>query len=314
MVYLFVIVLLVAYVLTISYVSYRIAFQAPKRREGDGPPTPGGPQYPQYKETIDRCIWEIMDRPYESVSISSFDGLKLSGRYYHVADGAPFQIQFHGYKSSGYVDFCGGTKLAIKLGYNVLVVDQRSHGKSEGKTITFGVKERRDCLGWIDYVLQRFGQDTKIVLAGISMGAATVLMASQEKLPANVKGIMADCPYSSPKEIICKVGRELHFPLILLYPFIKLGARVFGGFALEESSAVEAVKNAKVPILLIHGEADGFVPCEMSHAIKATGGDIVELHTFPEATHGMSYMVDAKRYEEITINFLERIMNGENRT
>lgn len=307
MVYLFVILLLVAYVLTISYVSYRIAFQAPKRKQENGPPTPGGPQYPQYKETIDRCIQEIMNRPFEGVTISSFDGLKLFGRYYHVAEGAPLQIQFHGYKSCGYVDFCGGTKLALKLGYNVLVVDQRSHGKSGGKAITFGVKERKDCLRWISYACKRFGQDTKIVLAGISMGAATVLMASSEELPDNVKGIMADCPYSSPKEIICKVGREMHFPLILLYPFIKLGAKVFGGFSLEESSAVEAVKKAKVPILLIHGEADGFVPCEMSRAIKDAGGDIVELHTFPEATHGMSYMVDARRYEEITIEFLNRI-------
>lgn len=309
MAYLFVILLLVAYVLTISYVSYRIAFQAPKRWDESVPPTPGGPQYLEYKETIDRCIKEIMDRPFEGVSITSFDGLKLFGRYYHVAEGAPLQIQFHGYKSCGYVDFCGGTKLAIRLGYNVLLVDQRSHGRSEGKSITFGVKERQDCLRWITYALERFGGDTKIVLAGISMGAATVLMASGEELPENVKGIMADCPYSSPKEIICKVGREMRFPLILLYPFIKLGAKVFGGFALEESSAIEAVKKAKVPILLVHGEADDFVPCEMSLAIKEAGGDVVELHTFPGATHGMSYMVDAKRYEEITVDFLERIMN-----
>ncbi len=311
MVYLVVILLLVAYALTISYTSYRIAFLAPKRQPGDAPSMPSGPQYLEYKETIDGCIQEIMDRPYEGVTIISHDGLQLIGRYYHVKEGAPLQIQFHGYKSSGYVDFCGGTKLALKLGYNVLVVDQRSHGRSEGKTITFGVQERKDCIRWIDYALNRFGKDIKIVLGGISMGAATVLMANDLELPPNVKGIMADCPYSSPKEIICKVGRELRFPLILLYPFIKLGARLFGGFSLEESSAVEAVKKAKVPILLIHGEADDFVPCEMSRAIKEAGGDGVELHTFPRATHGMSYMVDAKRYEEITIAFLKKIMNGE---
>lgn len=311
MVYLFVICLLVAYALTIAYASYRIAFLAPKRQPGDAPSMPSGPQYLDYKETIDRCIQEVMDRPYEGVSILSHDGLKLFGRYYHVQEGAPLQIQFHGYKSSGFVDFCGGTKLALKLGYNVLVVDQRSHGRSEGKSITFGVQESKDCVRWIQYALERLGEDTAIVLAGISMGAATVLMANDMELPSNVKGIMADCPYSSPKEIICKVGREMRFPLVLLYPFIKLGALVFGGFSLEESSAVEAVSKAKVPILLIHGEADKFVPCEMSRAIKKAGGDNVELHTFPEATHGMSYMVDAKRYEEVTIAFLKRIMNGE---
>lgn len=308
MVIFFMISLLVVYVLIISYVSYRIAFLAPERKLGDAPAMPSGEQYLEYKEIIDGCIKSMIERPYEGVTIISFDGLKLFARYYHVADGAPLQIQFHGYKSSAFVDFCGGSNLALKLGYNILVVDQRAHGKSEGATITFGVYERKDCLSWINYALERFGYNTKIVLAGISMGAATVLMATDQNLPGNVKGIMADCPYSSPKAIIKKVAGEMYFPPALVYPFVKLGAKLFGDFDLEESSAVEAVAGTELPILLIHGEADRFVPCEMSSAIKAAGGDNIEFHTFPGATHGMSYMVDVKRYEEITISFLERIM------
>lgn len=308
MIYLFVILVLFIYVLMLSYTSYRIAFRAPERLPEDAPAMPGVSQYMEYKETIDGCIRSVMEQKYESVSIISFDGLRLYGRYYHVKEGAPLQILFHGYKSSGYVDCCGETALAQKLGHNVLVVDQRSQGKSEGSTITFGILERRDCVSWAEYAQNRFGREEKVVLAGISMGAATVLMANDLSLPENVKGIIADCPYSSPKEVICKVGRELHFPLIFLYPFVKLGARVYGIFSLEESSAIEAVKTAKIPILLLHGEADDFVPCKMSQEIKQAGGDRVELHTFPGAEHGMSYIVDEKRYEEVITAFLERVL------
>ena len=308
---LIIIFILVAYVLVLTYLGYHIAFEAPERQGGDAPTLPQGAQYDKYRDAIARSVQEIMERSYEEVSIISFDGLKLAGKYYHVAEGAPLQIQFHGYKSCAFGDLCGGTNLAIELGYNALVVDQRAHGKSEGATISFGVNERRDVLSWIEYALDRFGADTKIILVGISMGAATVLMSADLKLPVNVKGIMADCPYSSPRDIIRKVGKEWHFPPGFMYPFVKAGARLFGKFDLEESSAAEAVAKTDLPILLIHGEADTFVPCDMSHAIKEAGGENVELHTFPEASHGMSYMVDAKRYEKVATEFFERVIKGD---
>ena len=141
------------------------------------------------------------------------------------------------------------------------------------------------------------------------MGAATVLMAADLDLPDNVIGIMADCPYSSPKEIIKTVcTRDMHLPAWLLYPFVKLGARIFGGFDLEESSAVTAVTNAKVPILIIHGEDDRFVPCDMSRAIQKACSDLITLETVPDAGHGLCYMVAPKRYEEVTVNFLEKVL------
>lgn len=144
---------------------------------------------------------------FESVFITSFDGVKLYARYYHVRDGAPLQIQFHGYRGSALLDFCGGNKLAREIGHNTLVVDQRAHGKSGGNTITFGINERYDCLSCINYAVERSGKETPIFLSGVSMDAATVLMASELNLPDNVIGIIADSPYSSPEEIIRKVCR-----------------------------------------------------------------------------------------------------------
>ena len=223
-----VIFILLLFILAFSHIAYRIAFYMPKRPEGNLYSLPPGMTEENMGPDIAKCMKEMMERPFDAVSITGFDGPKLYGRYYHVQENAPVQIMFHGYKSTPFVDMSGGNKLAQKLGHNTLVVDQRSHGMSEGTTITFGIKERRDCLCWIQYVLERCGQDTPIILVGLSMGAATVLMAADLDLPANVKGIIADCPYSTPKDIILKTSGDMHFPPKLTYPFVRLGAYLYG--------------------------------------------------------------------------------------
>ncbi len=301
------VLVLVTIILLISYATYRIGFyisSAEKLRLNPFETKPEPLPSDKFSD-ISKFTNYILQLPYESVSITSRDGLHLEGKYYHVQHGAPLQIQMHGYRGSGARDFCGGTKLAINSGHNVLVIDERSHGKSDGHTITMGIKERYDCLDWITYANKRFGTDTKILLVGLSMGAATVLMASDLNLPSNVVGIMADCPYSSPKEIVKRVAKGMHFPPNLAYPFLQLGALIFGGFHLEESDAVTAVKNAKVPILLIHGENDTFVPCEMSKKIYEACTSKKMIATFPGAEHGMSYMSDIPRYRNVVGEFLK---------
>lgn len=289
-----------------GYYAYRIAFFSPAK-DRDRIPSTKGPQYDPYREEMKRIYDQLHDRSCEFVTIQSHDGLTLSGRYYHTKDGAPLDIGFHGYRSSCMTDFSGGSELSFQLGHNVLLVDQRSHGKSEGRTITFGILERQDCLGWVQYAVERFGKDTEIILYGISMGGATVLMASELELPENVKGIIADCPYGSPMDIILHVGQKMPIPNWLIRPFVKLGAKVYGGFDVEETDAVEAVKNAKVPILIIHGEADGFVPCEMSN-IAAHNPEMVTRVTFPNADHGISYLVDTPRYKQVVTEFMEKVL------
>lgn len=293
---------------SLAYFGYRIAFQAPKHIDAEQQPLPQGEQYVPRHPNILQSIDTMRAVPFEEVYITAFDGKKLFSRYYHTKDNAPVQIQFHGYKSNAYLDFCGGHYLARKVKHNVLVVDQRSHGKSEGRTITFGVKERRDVLSWITYILERFDKDTPIILCGLSMGAATVLMSTDLNLPENVKGIIADCPYSSPKAIIQKVGKDMHLPPTLLYPFVKLGAFLFGHFNVDESSAVTAVAGAKIPILLFHGDDDRFVPCDMSKEIQAACASNITLELIPTAGHGLSYLVEPQRYEEATIKFLQTIL------
>ncbi|MBQ9729868.1 MAG: alpha/beta fold hydrolase [Clostridia bacterium] len=248
---------------------------------------------------------ELEALPFEGVEITAFDGVRLFGRYYHFQDGAPLQIQFHGYKGTAYRDFCGGHYLARKNGFNVLLVDHRAHGNSGGKTISFGVRERKDCLAWANYAFHRFGEDTPIVLAGISMGAATVLGASELDLPKTVVGVIADCPFSKPSGSIKVVIKSMGFPVALAYPLVWLGARIFGRFSIDSATPLSAITNAKVPVLLIHGKADKLVPYSMSEELHAAANGKATLHGFEGAGHGVSYLIDPQKYERVVLDFLK---------
>ena len=217
----------------------------------------------------------------------------------------------HGYRSGAERDFCGGLKFGIEAGVNVLLVDQRAHGKSEGKCLTFGIKERRDCLSWVNYVVSRAGKNCEIVLYGMSMGAATVLMAAGLDLPRNVVGIVADCGYSSPKAIIKKVIREMHYPVFPTYFLVRLGGMLFGGFDIEETSAAAAMDGCDIPVLFIHGDDDRFVPCDMGREnhkhCRSAGKKILVV---PAAGHGMSYMTDKKTYLGTVSEFLKAVLKN----
>ena len=259
------------------------------------------------RDEIRRQAIALSRIPYEEVAARSYDRLKLVGRYYHRSDDAPLCICFHGYHGSGLRDFCVIGQFLRTEGYNVLLPYQRAHFRSGGHTITYGIRERKDVLSWIDYANKRFGDQKPIYLFGISMGAGTVLMASELDLPKNVKVICADCPLNSPKEVIChvaeKVGWNRKFAWALVYP----AALLYGHLNIKkELTCANAVKKAKVPILLIHGESDTFVPTEYSRQIHAANPEGIELHTFPDATHGVSYLCDPDRYIAILRDFLKR--------
>ena len=290
-----------------GYYAYRICFFSPEKNR-DHIPEIKGHQYDPYREEMRRLFKQLADRPCETVSVVSREGLQLSGRYYHIKDGAPLAICFHGYRSSPLTDFSGGSEFCFQLEQNVLLVDQRAHGSSQGKTIGFGITEQHDVLTWIRYALTRFGPDLKILLYGISMGGATVLMASSLPLPFNVKGIVADCPYSSPKDIILSVGKKLGYPSKLIWPFVIFGAKVFGGFDIRQTTAEKAVRSAQIPILIIHGQDDTFVPCDMSRGIADANPDLVQRSIIPGADHGISYLVDTKAYKAIVSDFMDRII------
>ena len=302
-----VLLLLLIAVLGGAFYAYYVAFYSPKSKR-NLPPRFDRKSYAPYRGELESGYQQLRQREWESVTISSREGLQLRGHYCHVADGAPLDIGFHGYRSSPFLDFCGGAGLSFEMGHNLLLVDQRAHGESEGYSITFGIREREDVLCWVDYARERFGPEVKILLYGVSMGASTVLMASELDLPENVRGIVADSPYNAPLEIIRKVARQTGKPDWLIRPLVLLGARMYGGFDLQECDPERAVKHTKVPILLIHGEADGFVPCQMSEPIYRSNPEKVTRLTFPEADHGLSYLADTPHYRQAVCAFCESVL------
>ena len=288
-----------------AYVCYRMAFYSPDRKPlADGQvPTPEGEIYDPYRENMEKWVLEARAMDREDVSITSFDGLTLRGWYYEFAPGAPIELMMHGYRGDGERDLSGGVQRCFACGRSALVIDQRGSGRSDGNTITMGILERRDCLAWVDFMVKKFGPDVKIMLTGISMGAATVVMAAGEELPPNVLGVLADCGYNSQKDIQMKVIREMGLPPKLSYPFVKLAARIFGHFDLEETTPMDALKNCKVPVIFFHGEDDDFVPCWMSRAMYEACPTRKCICTIPGAGHGLSYAVDPDRYIRVLKEF-----------
>lgn len=300
---------ILAFLLLITYIFYLIAFRGRLYSldisKGD---RLSKPPYTEFESAIRAGIEFIKTREHETVTIRSYDGLRLVGRYYDVPNPRALVIFFHGYRASADTNFSCAVEYFLNRGFSVLLIDERAHGKSGGRTITFGVKERRDVVSWAEYAAERW-QGRKIIIDGISMGAATVLMASELKLPENVRAVVADCGYTSPKEIIKKVVRDFGAPADILYPFVRIGAILWGGFDPEASDAAEAVRHSDLPLFIAHGEADGFVPCEMSHSIfEAARAENKRLVTVPGADHGLSFLVDRDKVTDAMNEFFDEVL------
>ncbi len=288
-----------------TYYPFRRTFGCDKRTHNPDPiafmrDEKGTKEYDGHKGSIEKALAV----PFERVCITSRDGLRLAARYYEGKTGAPIVIFFHGYRSNAIHDGCGLHELALARGYHVLLCDQRAHGESLGRALSFGVLEREDARLWAEYAAARF-PNAPIFLSGISMGAATVLMAASLPLPRAVVGVLADCPYSSPKEIITKVCADLGLPPRIVYPLIRLGAMLYGGFDPNAADALTSVAKETPPILIIHGLADDFVPAEMSKRIDAAASGEHSLLLVEGAKHGKSYTVAPEIYVSAVGDFCD---------
>lgn len=302
----FVLLFIFVFALFVLLCFHTAYYSSPKRKE-DPRHIPRSEQYQQVKEGILAIVDYVDSYPYESVSIRSRDGLKLAARYYQVHPGAPVVIILHGYRSTSLRDGAGMFKLAMEQGFNVLLPDMRSHGQSEGRVITLGILERFDCVDWVNYILRRCGADTPILVSGCSMGAATVMM-SAELLPPQVKGIACDCGYTSPKAIMQTVCKQMHLLAGPAYFFLRLSARIFGGFDPDSCTSLSSLAHSSIPALFIHGEADHYVPCSMVYEnFEACAAQTKMLLTVPEAGHGLSFLVDEAAYRKAVFEFMEKI-------
>lgn len=254
----------------------------------------------------------MLARPHEDVWQTSFDGLKLHATYF-PAQAQPGKrkivICFHGYTSQGMSDYIGLSDYYQKRGFAMLLPDARAHGASEGEYIGFGCLDRQDALGWIRWAVEELGEETEVLLHGTSMGAATLLMLSGLKLPAQVKGIVSDCGFTSPKEVFTHVLHTMyHLPAFPVIPGADLVNRKLAGYGMDECNAKREVEKAEVPILFIHGGNDTFVPCSMCDEIYEHCASPKRKLIVDGAAHAESYYKDMEGYEKALTEFIGEVM------
>lgn len=280
---------------------YLYSFYSPKKGQSDHYNL-NSPIYRGMEEQVKPLIDNIIAIPYEDAYIISFDKLKLHARVYLKENSKKVAVLCHGYRGTPYRDFSGGAVEVLKLGYNVILIDERAHGLSQGHSITFGVRETRDAIDWVKYARNRFGEDIDLALIGISMGGAVVLMAADKVGKAK---IIADCPFSAPKVILQQTVKELGLPVPIFYPLVNLSSIIFTHTNLNKLSAYDSIKNTTNKILIIHGGSDSVVPNWISNDLYQEYPDKIQYELFEGADHGMSYLVDKPRYQHIIREFLK---------
>ncbi len=258
----------------------------------------------KYRDIIKSGMDYIESSDYKWVETVSFDGLRLKARYFDNGSENTILL-FHGYRSSAKRDFSCAVEMYSDFGLNVLLCDQRSHGESEGKLITFGVNESRDVISWVEYVNKNLGAK-KLVLDGISMGAATVILACGRNLPENVKAVIADCGFTSPSDIMKKVAkRSFKINAGFFLPFLDMACRIIGKFSFIDVSTEKVLRKSQIPVLFIHGTKDGLVPCEMSERGYRSAPEGSRILLVPEADHGLSFLVDTAKVKGAVGEFLK---------
>ena len=263
--------------------------------------------YGMFHEYICASHQWLKDKNAQDVYITSHDGLRLHGFWIPAEKPRGTVLMAHGYRSTMLLDFHLPFELFHRLGMNILVPEQRTHGESQGRFITFGVKESRDMEAWLSYYHKELGQ-WPVLLYGISMGATTMLFLSDRRLPGKVRGIIADCGFTSAAQIIGAVYRRvIHLPAKVSLLAASGFARIFAGFGFWQKDTRKSVKRSRYPILFIHGEGDGFVPPEMTQqAYDACSGQ-KKLFTVPDAEHGLSFLTDGFGYTAAVMDFLKEI-------
>lgn len=250
--------------------------------------------------------------PFKRVEIKSNDGLNLVAHYYAQPQGSRrTAILVHGHHSNGFEGYAATGLAYIRQGFNILLPDNRSCGESEGKWCTFGLKESKDVLAWLQYLVKKT-PDKVFVLHGCSLGGATVCMCSNLELPNQVKAIVSDCTFSNiSSQIAYTIQATSHLPGGLFMPGVSFWFKHLTGIALDSNSPLEAVKQAKVPMIFIHGGSDRYVLPDNSKQLDKECPTEKELVIIPGAGHASARYIGQEKYEGPLFAFLDKYTREE---
>ncbi len=298
-------VLIVVWLL-LGYYGFRTAICRGKELDFADRDSLAGTSWEKYYDEIREGMKWIDAQEKEEHWIRSFDGLRLHADLIRHPDPKGTVLMVHGYHTNPRVDFSCDAWLYYECGWNLFLIDQRAAGESEGKYITYGVNESRDLADWAHYVNGLFGEEKRLILAGLSMGASTVLMACGRSLPYNVTGLVADSPFSSPKDVIqSTIRRKYKISGEMLVNGIDFWAGRQAKFNLDQMSIWKTLASNRIPLFLAHGTSDTVVSPEISeYAAKTTKGP-VDLLLAEGAAHGCSYLTNTEEYQAYLRKILE---------
>ncbi len=258
----------------------------------------------QVLQTANECSEKLKNTEMKTIEIESFDGTKLVGHLYPADNAKRIIVAMHGWRSNWWRDFAVIYDFWHDSGCTVLFAEQRGQGESEGDHMGFGMIERHDCVEWVKWLNENDQDRLPIYLAGVSMGAATVLMASGSKLPDTVHGIMADCGFTTPSAVWKHVAEDnLHVSYGIRKGLVDALCKKRINIGSDEYSTVDAMKENTVPILFIHGTADSFVPVSMTYENYEACKAEKRLLIVEGAEHGLSYLVDKDAYQKAVLEF-----------
>ncbi len=260
----------------------------------------------EYRILID--AYKIKNQSNETVMIQAFDNTKLIGHYYEREKGAPLIVFFHGLWGHSYLDGVPIYRITQKHNWNLLLCDLRAQGDSEGEFSTLGVLEKYDCLDWVEWAQNRFGDKNPIFLMGVSTGASIAMMSSNLGLPKSVRGIIDDCGFTSTMEMIdvnCKSHLPDYIPTRMFDFFVEMGTSVWGHFCISKADACKAVSQTDIPILIIHGDKDTQAPLSMAYRLYDSCSSEKQLYVVHGANHAENYRKDPEGYENVITQFVE---------
>lgn len=266
-----------------------------------------GPRADELLSAISEAIRQIKSRENLRVSVTADDKIVLNGLYFPCANKTDVTVVcVHGFDSRGLRDHSINALGYLDSGFNVLIPDNRGHGESEGKWVGFGVRDSEDLLKWIEFILKR-NRNEKIILHGVSMGAATVMQAARFKLPLNVRGIIEDCGFTSINdEFKYIMNKRFHLPCFPVLNIVGFYCKKILGFGFSDVNSAEVLSKTEIPVLFIHGDKDDFVPAYMSAECFEACSSEKQYLRFANAYHGGSSFEDPRRYLDAAVDFVNR--------
>lgn len=283
------------------------------RRQGTLQSPETGAESSELLEPTGNALWAynipkfkpFRELPFESADIISFDGLRLHADFLRGEPGTKVTMIFcHGYKSEAAFDFAAMYDFYRSLGYNLVYLNMRAHGKSGGKYIGFGVLDRFDVQSWAKKVAELF-PDTSIFLHGMSMGAASILQSADLELDPAVCGIIADCGFSSTNEVFRNlVGGLYHLPATPFVDIFEAVNRMTAGYGFTDADSVRSMERSRLPLAYICGDCDRYVPLDMAMRIYNACVQDKVLLIAEGAGHAASFMTENEKYRNLITEFI----------